>query len=374
MGDILKGILKVLLGALIAFALVIGGYAAYMEITYYRIPDYEPIEAIVEPTEAISLSTGVEYSAISYNIGFGAYSPDYTFFMDTGIMEDGTRSQGTSGTAVSLDAVITNTEGAIDVTATVHDGSAPDFILLQEVDTDSDRSYHVNQVDRFIEAFPGYGAWFASNFHSAFLALPLYDMHGVVNAGLLTLSRADAASAIRRSYPLDESVPTKYFDLDRCFEVLTFNVEDGHRLILINTHMSAYDEGGIIRNQQLRLLLDYAAEQYAAGNYIVMGGDWNHALCGSEDMYPSHQLVPDWISVFSEDDLPEGFSVVRADNIEQVATCRGVDIPYEEGFTYRATVDGFIVSDNVDAHALNIETGYGYSDHNPVLIEFTLGA
>ena len=31
-----------------------------------------------------SLTTGQEYSALTYNLGFGAYTPDFSFFMDGG--------------------------------------------------------------------------------------------------------------------------------------------------------------------------------------------------------------------------------------------------------------------------------------------------
>ena len=101
---------------------------------------------------------------------------------------------------------------------------------------------------------------------------------------------------------------------------------------------------------------------------------WNHALCGSLEMYESQQQVPPWVSTLDESELPSGFSVVRACNIEDVATSRGVDIPYEEGFIYRVTVDGFIVSDNVTATTENIDAGFVYSDHNPVKLIFTLAA
>ena len=42
------------------------------------------------------------------------------------------------------------------------------------------------------------------------------------------------------------------------------------------------------------------------------------------------------------------------------------------GYTYTVTVDGFVVSDNVKATARNIDTGFAYSDHNPVLLTFEL--
>ena len=149
---------------------------------------------------------------------------------------------------------------------------------------------------------------------------------------------------------------------------------DGSRkeLVLINSHMSAFDKGGLIRAQQLALLKGVFEREAAAGNYVIAGGDWNHALGGSLEMYPSTQQVPSWVATFNESDLPSGFSVVRASNIEEVATCRGSDVPYEKGSTYTVTVDGFIVSSNVKATAENIDSGFAYSDHNPVKLTFTL--
>ena len=82
--------------------------------------------------------------------------------------------------------------------------------------------------------------------------------------------------------------------------------------------------------------------------------------------------MPPWVSTFDDSDLPAGFAVVRPENIEEVATCHGEDIPYEKGVTYQVTIDGFFVSDNVEATAQNIDTGYLYSDHNPVTLTFKL--
>ena len=149
-------------------------------------------------------------------------------------------------------------------------------------------------------------------------------------------------------------------------------VEGGHDLAVINSHMSAYDEGGEIRAQQMALIMGVLREEAAKGNYVIAGGDWNHALCDSQELYASQQAVPEWISTFDESELPEGFGVVRPDNLEEVATCRGSDLPYVEGVSYRVTCDGFIVSNNVNAVATTIDTGFATSDHNPVLLTFTL--
>lgn len=46
---------------------------------------------------------------------------------------------------------------------------------------------------------------------------------------------------------------------------------------------------------------------------------------------------------------------------------------YVEGVTYTVTLDGFLISDNVECVSYeNINTGYRYSDHDPVCMKFRL--
>ena len=367
MKPVAKRILIVFGAILLAFVLVVGGYLAYLVVTYDRIPDNIAVDITNNASEA-PLSTGKNYTVVAYNIGFGAYTPDYTFFMDEGIMEDGTQTVGEHSVAVSEESVLTCTEGAIETIRALN----PDFALFQEVDTDSTRSYGVNQKEAIEAAFPTMDAAFAINFHSAFLAYPPSEPHGIANAGLLSLSNAHVKEAVRRSYPVDNDFPAKFFDLDRCFLVERMAVENGKDLVLVNSHMSAYDEGGIIRAKQLDLLMGVLESEAAAGNYVIAGGDWNHALCGSESIYPTHQLLPPWLATFDENVLPKGYAIVKPDNLADVPTCRGSDIPFEQGVSYTVTIDGFIASDNVEAHVLNIDTGFEYSDHNPVLLTFSL--
>ncbi len=57
---------------------------------------------------------------------------------------------------------------------------------------------------------------------------------------------------------------------------------------------------------------------------------------------------------------------------DKEGSCRNPDKPYEEG-DFMVTVDGFIVSANVEAtDARVINTGFRYSDHNPVIMKITL--
>lgn len=359
-------------GILLALVLMLGAYALYLTLQYSRIDDNTPLT--VKTPQISVLKQNQSYTAITYNVGFGAYDPTYSFFMDTGHMADGTPVTGKYGKARSKDAAQSNTVGSIASLQTF----SPDFCLVQEVDQDATRSYHIDQTKAITDAFDGYGSTYASNFHSAFLGLPLNDMHGKTEAGLVTLSRFQVSEAVRRSYPVDESFPAKFFDLDRCFSQLRLPVQDasgnpsGKELVLINSHMSAYDEGGTVRAQQLALLNSIIKTEAQKGNYVIVGGDFNHALYGSEDTFPSQQLFPEWVSILSDEDLPEGFSVVEPVNSKTTPTCRTCDIPYEKGVNYIVSVDGFLVSDNVTASAENINLDFAYSDHNPVKLMFSL--
>lgn len=54
------------------------------------------------------------------------------------------------------------------------------------------------------------------------------------------------------------------------------------------------------------------------------------------------------------------------------ATSRYTNEPYNEN-SFVVILDGFIISDNVDCtYVQNIDTGYQYTDHNPVLMKFML--
>ncbi len=370
MKKVLDWLRRVLIGLGIAatlLLLIIGGYVAYVVIQYDRIPD--GTELAFENPRLPGVETGREYTIATYNIGFGAYGPTYSFFMDTGTMLDGTEVTGLYGKAESREAVQHNTGGVIDELKKL----APDFAFIQEVDADATRSYHINQLQQITDAMTGYGYTFAENFHSAWLHYPLHDPHGKTYAGLLTLSKYKLEGNVRRSYPVDMGFPTRFFDLDRCFSVHRVPVDNGRDLVLINSHMSAYDKGGVIRTQQLEMLNQVAAEEYAKGNYVIIGGDFNHALGEtSAHAFPSRQQFPEWVFILTDEDLAPGFRIVAADNETEVPTCRAAEIPYEKGVNFTTVVDGFIVSDNVKARADNVDTDFAYSDHQPVLLRFEL--
>lgn len=382
-----KIILTSIISVISAFLLFVICYVGYILISYYRIEDNFVLE-IDSASTLDAVNTNEEYSISTYNIGFGAYSQDYTFFLDSGYNADGKEVTGYYSTARSKEEVLFNTNGAIDTIKALN----PDFLLFQEVDTSSTRSHKVNQYEMIKKSFNSYDSTFALNFHTAFLPYPLYDMHGKVEAGLATLSKYQIASSIRKSFTVATDL-SKLFDLDRCFSVSEINVSNNSKLVIVNVHMSAYDEGGVIRKAQKDELNRFLQEVYSKGYYVIVGGDYNHDLLTynpeydySIDKMPfkdyTTMLKPDWLQMFfnsdSTVDLPSGFKVCASDN---APTCRDASVEWLKGYSYVTCIDGFIVSDNVEVmYSETIVTSNGslgvdhfaYSDHDPVVMKFKL--
>ena len=340
------------LALVLALVLTVGGYLAYVLIDYERIPDKQVLTPVGGEGD---VKAGVVYTALSYNIGFGAYTPDFTFFMDG----------GTESRAESRESVLAVLYGI----ATLTEQKAADFYLFQEVDTDADRSHHVNQADHLRAAFPTYGSVFAYNYHSSYLFWPLFEPHGASDAGLLSLSCFAASGAVRRSLPISEGL-SKFLDLDRAYTVTRYPVEGGGELCVYNVHTSAYGGSEEIRTAQMSMLLSDMKAEYDKGNWCVAGGDFNHDFSGTSVVgFNGEGADYGWAQPFPAALLPEGIDRVLDDGT--VPSCRNCDLPYSED-SFVLTVDGFLVSDNVVARSRVLDIGFVYSDHNPVELEFML--
>lgn len=337
-------------------------YVIYVFAAYDRLPDRMVPE--VEKSGADSDFEGTEvlsgkesYSIISYNIGFGAYLPEYSFFMD-----GGKSSWGKDEESVTY---------AVEGAGSVVSGVDPDFVLLQEVDRDGTRSYHIDELELLKQSLKGYYYIYAQNYDSPFLFFPPWEPHGANKAGLVTFSRAKIADAVRRSLPISESF-SKFVDLDRCYSISRIPLEEGKMLCLYNMHMSAYGSSDEIRAGQLSMLYEDMTADFNAGNYVICGGDFNHNL-----RTESEENAPDWAYLFPRESLPQGFRMAMDEAGEEADiahnTCRNANEPYSEESTYTVTLDGFIISDNVLVENYqHMDCGYQFSDHDPVVMTFSL--
>lgn len=148
-----------LAGALI---LVVAAYAAYLILSYKRLPDNLELTVTIpkegEQTQQ-SVQIGQEYGIVTYNIGFGAYTPQFSFFMDG----------GESSVAESRESVLNTVRGAASYVSEIIN---PDFVLWQEVDLDATRSHHVDEYEEIQEFYGDCYMTFAINYDSAFLFYP----------------------------------------------------------------------------------------------------------------------------------------------------------------------------------------------------------
>lgn len=357
----MKKWLKRLLFAVAALAVLALGYVAYVFLDYHRLGDMDLTPSDASESDA-ELRTGETYTALSYNIGFGAYEADYGFFMDG----------GTESRAWSEERLAANMD---KITALLQARQA-DFYLLQEVDIGATRTYHMDERALLCASFKDKSSVFAQNYDSPYLLYPLNSPHGASKSGLLTFSRADITAAKRVELPVERGV-MKILDLDRCYSVSRIAVEGGGELVLYNLHLSAYTSDGTIATEQLSLLLADMQAEYEAGNWCVAGGDFNKDLLGDSSVY------------FGEADreyswaqpLPEGVFdgtdirlIAPLDENDPTPSCRNADGAYHEG-QYVLTVDGFLVSKNVAVSESSVlDTGFAYSDHNPVEMKFSLNA
>ena len=357
--------LTVISSLLAVVILTVGTYVVYVCAQYYRIEDNTAIEIINNQSNAVTLNTELKLS--TYNIGFGAYSQDFSFFMDSGETIDGKTLQGTGSVAKDKETVIFNTTGAVDTILAQN----VDFAFFQEVDVKATRSYKYNQYSHIQNSFNNYSSSISTNFHSAYLFYPIFNPHGKTDAGIVTVSKYNITSATRRSLPIDESFPTKFFDLDRCIQLTRLPIADSNKeLVLINVHLSAYDEGGIIRKQQLELLNEVLKTEYELGNFVVAGGDFNHDIASSAGIWQTNRIQPEWVYSLDNSNLTSGFRFVASTN---APTCRSTDAPYVKGESYTIVIDGFICSDNIETISItNIDTDFLYSDHNPSVLSFKL--
>jgi len=210
-----KKVLKIILIILLVAVLIVGGYVAYVMIDYHRIEDNQALH--INDVTSESALVDQEYKAISYNIGFAAYTPDFGFFMD-----GGTKSRANSEESV---------KSVIDGIGDFLKSENPDIILVEEVDKKATRSYHYDQDKALRGKLDGYDSMFTVNFDSPYLFYPITKPHGKSYAGMLTLSKFNIESGLRRSLTIENGF-MKFVDLDRCYSVSRITVENGKELVL----------------------------------------------------------------------------------------------------------------------------------------------
>lgn len=350
----LISLFKWLIAVVLAIAVLVGGLVGYLTVTEYD-PDYAE-KADVGNRIITTAFNGSSLRIVTFNTGYGGLGQDADFFMDGG---DGV-------TPESEELVKTNMAGI----ETILKSCDADVILLQEVDTDSKRSYELNQWLRYEYDLSGYESRYALNYSCDFVPYPLNDFIGKVHSGLATFSRYDISSATRYALPCPFEWPVRVANLKRCLLVTRIPIEGREQeLVIINLHLEAYDDDGEGRKAQTQQLLSLLEEEYAKGNYVIAGGDFNQIFpdCDAYPLLDEENWAPGRLNALSD-----GWRYVYDDSLP---TCRLLNEAYDprSDATQYYVLDGFIVSPNVTVTSVQtLNEGFVYSDHNPVVLDIEL--
>lgn len=340
----LKG-LGLLLGILIALVVVFFGSLTFLDKTFL------PEEDLAVHTNAVlSLPAYDSFSVTTFNIGYAGLDQGQDFFADGGKSARGESKEKVQENLEAISAVLKNTNS--------------DILFVQEIDTDSRRSYGINELAYLQDQLRQYSTCYAENYNAPWVPVPLFSPLGNSKAGMATFSKFGVAQATRVQLEGQESWPMKLAELDRCMIISKIPLPDGKTLTLINLHLSAYDEGGLLRNQQVKHLFRLMNAAYDKGDYVVVGGDWNQFLSDKPADETTQATWPVWLVPVSEELTSTGFQWCVDDS---VMTVRDLDAPYAKGVTFETVIDGFLISPNLEVLSTQThDLGFENTDHHPV--------
>jgi endonuclease/exonuclease/phosphatase family metal-dependent hydrolase len=165
--------------------------------------------------------------------------------------------------------------------------------------------------------------------------------------------------------------PVRIANLKRCLLVQRMPLADGREFVLVNLHMEAYDSTGG-RVAQTKELMDFLQNEYAKGNYCLAGGDFNQNFPNLlADVYGIRNPKL-WVAGVMSPDLPPGWHYAYD---SRTPSNRLNNQPYREGDpkTQYYLIDGYILSPNITVQSVTtLDLHFANSDHNPVLMTFTL--
>lgn len=351
----LKTIFKGIGIAVLIIVLFAVCFILFLTITEYRPKELEDLE--IDGSGENSIAPGSSLSLLSFNIGYGALGKNQDFFMDGGNM---VRPE-------SKQIIEQNIAGII---STLKQNPA-DVYFIQEVDIKSKRSYYINEASEIAQSLQGASS-FAYNFKCNYVPYPLPPI-GKVESGLLTLTSLNTKEASRVSLPVPFKWPVSVANLKRCLLVNRVPLHNSeHELVLVNLHLEAYDDGAG-KEAQTKALMDFLSVEYAKGNYVIAGGDFNQSFPNTNfERFPilnSEYWAP---GILNAEMLPDGWQFASD---QTTPSCRLLNQPFngEYATTQLYVIDGYILSPNVQLNKVQTQDlHFEYSDHHPVSLHVTL--
>lgn len=346
--------IRIFFGIVFLMLFAVGFFLLYLNIHDFNPDAHENLKPV---GQAYQRQVPANFRLVSWNIGYAGLGKSMDFFYDGGKQVRAGKEQ--------------SEEWLHDITAWIAQHADIDFLLLQEVDFDSKRSYRKNQQLQLAEVLPNHEYVSAVNYDVPFVPVPLREPMGSVKAGMLSFSAYQSLEATRHAYPQIAGWPDRMFLLDRCFIESRFATTNKKELVILNTHNSAFIDDPVKMNYELKRIQEKMLMEYAMGNYVIAGGDWNMNPPGfiPSNNYRGHRFVSSAVT-FPKDifsiDWTFCFDATTPSN-------RLLHGAYSRGMTGSTTLDFFIISPNITLEKVEtIDLNFRESDHNPVILELNL--
>ncbi len=304
------------------------------------------LEEIEVRQAALNKESGPELDIMSWNIGYAGMGKDSDFILDKGKQYRPPSKNLVEENLTAIKQYITT--------------SNADIIMLQEISKRSWSTYQLNVHDSIKLSLPEYDWTYSDDIRTRWLAWPL-----TTRMGNATISRIPLTAAETRALPLEPGFFLGMFRKEYKMHIVRLQQEV--EWVLVNLHLSAFDSfKDSIREQQLQTVVKFAQEEYAKGNHVVLGGDWNLRLTPTDFPHTTAEEHLFWIRDIPLEATPEGWEWATDPNIPTVRTANQ---PYREGENFLLIIDGFLVSPNVEV--LSVYTDdlrFEHTDHHPVRI------
>lgn len=333
----LKRALVILAGLAAAFALYI---AAFLIVNH----QVTAAATDLRRTEAPELSeAGSVIEVLIWNVGYGGLGAGSDFVADGGEHMFPPSRRAVRDNVAGIESFLISQADA-------------DVVLIQELAGSGPVNYWINVRDRVNHALRDRDVLFYSDFKTRLIPPPLRLAHG---QGIYAARRVEGADIV--ALPAEDG---GFFGVRRRYASPLVRLAGNDNWTIVSVHLAAFDEDASVRTRQLRELMTWAEAEYARGRRVIIGGDWNFQLAETDFAHTTEERFLFWLFPFPMNALPEGWSIAADSAIPSVRTNHR---PYVSGENYVTTIDGFIVSPNVEVLSVNgFDLGFAHSDHQPV--------
>lgn len=213
-------------------------------ILYNTFFDYKPQSSVHIFQDSLSYDIDT-LSIISWNIGYAGLGEKMDFFYEGGTTVKPPKKY--------YDSCLNDIVHQISLW-----DNNTDILLLQEVDFNSKRSYHINQKHKIHENIRILK--FSDsliNYKVSFIPFPVFQPMGKVCAGLVTLSKFLPTIHANMFFKNTYSWPKHIFFLDRGALIHGYKLKSGKWLFIVNIHLSAFDDAQTARFDEMCLIKEF---------------------------------------------------------------------------------------------------------------------